>query len=509
MKQFIITIFITISSLSLFAQDFNDALRYADDNLQGTSRFQAMGGAFGALGGDLSAFAHNPAGSAVYNYGQFGISVINRGYSNNTLYTNSLNTSTDSNTDINQIGFIVVLKSNGSSNPWNKISFGFNYDQNSSFDNIWRGIGRNSESVSNYFISNAQGKPLNEISALEGETLNTAYSEIGYFYGQSHQQAFLGFESFIIDPIDNTDTNTQYVSNLGTGEFNQNYYDFGEGNSSRYTFNIGTQYKDKLQLGLNLNYHYFKYSNTVDLIENNSNADSRVTYINFSNYLFTIGDGISLQIGGIYKVTESLRLGLNYKSPTWFTIEEQFQQSISTNGEYLDDNDDNLLPFTFSPNTINLFDPYNLRIPSTTTASAAYVFGEYGLLSIDYSYKDYSNLQFGPSNDPYFRDQNQLISSIFKPTSTLRLGTEFRFQNLSVRGGYVFQETPYKDKNILNNTNTYSFGFGYNLGASRIDFVLSTLSYDENKLMKYSGISTPANIRTERTNFGISFIQNF
>jgi hypothetical protein len=27
--------------------------------------------------------------------------------------------------------------------------------------------------------------------------------------------------------------------------------------------------------------------------------------------------------------------------------------------------------------------------------------------------------------------------------------------------------------------------------------------------MKYSGISSPANIRTERTNFGISFIQNF
>ena len=53
------------------------------------------------------------------------------------------------------------------------------------------------------------------------------------------------------------------------------------------------------------------------------------------------------------------------------------------------------------------------------------------------------------------------------------------------------------------------FGFGYNLGASRIDFVLTTLSFDENKLMKYSGISSPANIKTERTNFGISFVQNF
>ena len=50
----------------------------------------------------------------------FGISAINRGYSNNTLYTNSLNTS-DSNTDINQIGFVVVLKSNVSSNPGIKL----------------------------------------------------------------------------------------------------------------------------------------------------------------------------------------------------------------------------------------------------------------------------------------------------------------------------------------------------------------------------------------------------
>ena len=34
------------------AQNINDVVRYGTENLQGTARFQAMGGAFGALGGD-------------------------------------------------------------------------------------------------------------------------------------------------------------------------------------------------------------------------------------------------------------------------------------------------------------------------------------------------------------------------------------------------------------------------------------------------------------------------
>jgi hypothetical protein len=34
------------------SQEITDALRYSQDNLIGTARFRAMGGAFGALGGD-------------------------------------------------------------------------------------------------------------------------------------------------------------------------------------------------------------------------------------------------------------------------------------------------------------------------------------------------------------------------------------------------------------------------------------------------------------------------
>lgn len=60
-------LFIGILSMSfLSAQDITDALRYSQQDILGTARYRAMSGAFGALGGDLSALQINPAGSAVF-----------------------------------------------------------------------------------------------------------------------------------------------------------------------------------------------------------------------------------------------------------------------------------------------------------------------------------------------------------------------------------------------------------------------------------------------------------
>ena len=53
-------------SLSLSAQGEVDALRFSREDLYGTARAMSMGGAFGALGGDLTGVNTNPAGIAVY-----------------------------------------------------------------------------------------------------------------------------------------------------------------------------------------------------------------------------------------------------------------------------------------------------------------------------------------------------------------------------------------------------------------------------------------------------------
>ena len=72
LKLFLITVLTTYSVI--YSQNINDALNYSSNSYQGTARFNSMSGAFGALGGDLSAIAINPASSAILNDGHFSLS---------------------------------------------------------------------------------------------------------------------------------------------------------------------------------------------------------------------------------------------------------------------------------------------------------------------------------------------------------------------------------------------------------------------------------------------------
>ena len=67
----IFLIFILAISYRGLSQNIFDGLNYSSNSIDGTARFNSMSGAFGALGGDLSAIAINPAGSAVFNNGYF------------------------------------------------------------------------------------------------------------------------------------------------------------------------------------------------------------------------------------------------------------------------------------------------------------------------------------------------------------------------------------------------------------------------------------------------------
>ena len=67
MKKLLMLCIGLASSSYILSQDVSDAVRYSMDEIQGTARFRSMSGAFGALGGDMSAVNINPAGSAIFN----------------------------------------------------------------------------------------------------------------------------------------------------------------------------------------------------------------------------------------------------------------------------------------------------------------------------------------------------------------------------------------------------------------------------------------------------------
>jgi hypothetical protein len=256
MKKLTILVIGVLSMSNMMAQDIADALRYSQDEIQGSARFRALSGAFGALGGDMSAVGINPAGSAVFTRSHASFSLSSVSVDNDVSYFNGRSASSDSKIDINQAGVAFVFQNNNDASSWKKFVLSVAYEKTANHDDQWFASGTNTNSIDSYFLDYADGLRLDEISAFQGETLSDAYADIGSFYGFGNQQAFLGYESFILEPVNDTDNNTAYTSNIASGTFNQQYDYVATGYNGKFSFNAATQYEDKLYLGLNLNTHF-------------------------------------------------------------------------------------------------------------------------------------------------------------------------------------------------------------------------------------------------------------
>jgi long-subunit fatty acid transport protein len=105
-----------------------------------------------------------------------------------------------------------------------------------------------------------------------------------------------------------------------------------------------------------------------------------------------------------------------------------------------------------------ILDDYSLKTPGKYTGSLAYVFGKNGLISIDYSLKDYANAKF--SNNRYNAINNELNSTL-NMVSELRIGAEYRIKSVSIRGGYRYEQSPYKNKKTISDLNGLTGGLGF------------------------------------------------
>ena len=503
----LVLVLVFVNFFSVFGQSISDGLNYSSNSYQGTARYNSMSGAFGALGGDLSAIAVNPAGSAVFNNGHFSISFGSENKANQASVLNSSNNFDKNSLTLNQIGGVITFENLEKDKNWSKISLGISYNQTKNNFNEFSVYNiSNSNSIDSYFLNNADGLRLDQISAFEGESITEAYIDIGNVYGFSHQQAFLGYESFIIEPLEYANENSSYYSNVQSGVFNQTYRSISRGYNGKLTANIGLQYNDNIYFGLNLNSHFIDYDNYTILNEINDNGESgqfRINGIYFENKLSTFGEGFSAQFGMISKISDVLRLGFTYDTPTWFTITEETTQYLETS--MVDEFDQNSLLIT-NPNAINIYEDYKIQMPSKITASGALVFKNFGLVSFDYSRKDFSSMKFKPENDSYFSELNQEINFMLKEINTYRVGAEIISDRFSFRGGFMTEDTPYKstDNNIDDSINGFSLGIGYKLNQSTID-----LSYVKTNRLNYkrlfdTGLTNQVQLETDNSMLTIS-----
>ncbi len=368
---------------------YNDlGVLFTGEDNNGTARFRGMSGAFGALGGDLSAIDVNPAGTAVFLKSEFAASINFRNQKINSNYYGMNSSTKDNYTTLSQMGGVFVFKNRFS--DWHNTAVAFNFSSSRDYENFWFAEGNS------------------------------------------------GYATFIYDQDGNEYLNTD-------GQYFRNYTD---GRNNKFTFAFASQYKDKLYVGASLNSHDLRFYQSVYLEEDNYDDNGvplPLSDSNLSEELSTFGYGFSFSLGLIAKPSENLRVGLAYQSPVWYNFTEEYYSADGLNGFY-----------------------YSMRTPSKYTGSLAYIFGKSGLISLDYVYKNYSNIELDPTYD--FQEENNTFNTTLKGTSEVRIGTEWRIKQASIRGGYHFQQSPYRDAITSDNLTGYSLGVGYTFGFVKFDF---------------------------------------
>ncbi len=486
MKKLFFFFTIFFLTINTYSQSLEDALRFSISNPIGTARYQSMAGAFGALGGDLSSIVSNPAGSSVFTHAEIVGTLSIQNNQNKATYFGNTKENEESNLSIHQIGIVIPFRNN--SNDWTKTTFAFNGQTQSFFENDYRVVGESKNGLDKYFLGYANGIGADILNIRDGESLQGVYQYLGenFSNGYNMQQALLGYQGYLINP----DGEETYSRNASYTNVNHSYFSMDTGRISKYTFNLSSLYNDYLHVGVNINAYDIQYRKSNRLIESGYNANSNVQEVDFENTLDIKGGGFSVQVGAIAKIAENIRVGFSYHSPVAFTeMEEEFQQKIKIglNDSFVQSITGAQAVINLDPETNLVFPKYNFQSPSTTALSFAYLFGQRGLISIEYDTRDYSNIKYVVDNSSYLEQLNEEASSAFQRVQNIRAGGEFRFdERISIRGGYARIQNPYKG---LNDNQIVSLGLGYNNLNSYLGFsIQNIITYSQENF--YNGLPT-------------------
>ncbi len=400
MKKIIIPFF-AIIAFGLNAQSFlDDAIDLSSEKIDGTARYRAMGGSMGALGSDVSAVQQlNPAGGAVSVRSHASITLGVSAYENETNTT---------------------AKMSNDKTRFNMTQFGGNFVyENHNMNSNWRRFAL----IANY----------NRDNILDREIDIAPYGD-----------DFVYQDEYYFEETDGT-------INRYTGDFlYDGEYVSVDGYNDKFSLGFSTNYNDQIYLGFGLNFHGSQKEIIQDVYR--SNQSEGLTNDTYQDY-YQEGDGFSLNVGIIAKVTDELRLGVAYHSPTWWSIQEESQY-----GETLDG-----ITFRDGP----YYQEYDVRTPSKVVASGALVLGKSLAINADAIFRDYSNIDF---DNMYGRQQvtvNEMVDSELQDTWEFRVGTEYRIEAFRIRGGYRYTQDPYED--LDGDASTYSVGLGYDFGSVFLD----------------------------------------
>ncbi len=479
-------ILLTISLLSVSAvmgQSPMEAYQASESNLAGTARYMSMAGAFGALGADLSAISSNPGGIGVYRSSDFGFTLGLDFQNVSSNYEGYKTNMSNTRFNINNIGIVGTMRFNGA---LQNLNVGFTYNRAGNFNRSYSGrVPKLKTSLSNYIAGIANNYDLTENDVKTSDRRDPYNPGFGEPYVP--WSAILGYDSYLIDPVIGPNGTTEWYGQFGEGTSGNGYYNVRErGGIDEYNILIGGNFSNKVYWGMNFSIKDLYYSINSIWGENLENAyvfDPNVgrTYQQRANWsmdnLYSVnGTGFSYQLGVIVKPIQELRLGFAFHTPTYYNLTENYAP------EYVDynypdfkmvDNPDDQIDGTGYAVTNNEEGSSNyihFRSPWKLVASIAGVIGSNAIISMDYEWNGYKKMSYEENYNDFtdsnwsgqptaIEATNNMIRDIYKNTSTIRIGAEYRIiPSVSIRAGYSYSVSPVTNRARNNTANIPTYG---------------------------------------------------
>ncbi|WP_295727850.1 hypothetical protein [uncultured Muribaculum sp.] len=510
-KPLIIGAAIAVPAMGM-AQVATDVARLSELEMRGTARFMSMGGAFTALGGDLSTLGQNPAGIGIYRSSEVGITFDLNFQSFQASAPSMSNTHNQTRFNVNNFGYIGTMKLYSEATP--TFSFGATYSRVNSFDRVFKGGFNNlgGASLSNYVaaMTNSMGAMGDGYSPFTLDDLE--WRDDNNPYDNAPWMTALGYQGLIINPRDISENGqVSFQGLMGNGTTGSANFDVREkGYVDEYNITFGGNIYNTLYWGLGFGITDIDYTQWSYYGERLSNAYLNVRTdegpddmyhpdvpgtadYGLTNYLHSSGSGFNVKLGVILKPINEFRIGVAVHTPTWYSMTDSYWGAIdydmtpqngliSQDGEHYSRETGSVV----TNDSYDNFNDYHMRTPWRFMVGAAGVIGGKAIISADYEYRG-TNMQLSDINNNEYTDVADQVKTYYKGVNIFRVGGEYRVTpQLSLRAGYSYESSSV-EKWVANDGEniqfagtipSYSFnkstqyitaGLGYRIGGFAID----------------------------------------
>ncbi|MBN1466012.1 outer membrane protein transport protein [candidate division KSB1 bacterium] len=399
-----IFLLIGLMTVALFAQE---EIFFIGEELGVGSRAMGMGGAYVGVADDYTAIYWNPAGLGQLRRMEMNIGFSHNKFVNTAEFLGNKTKTEDTFSRLNSIGITIPVPTFQGS-----LVFGIGYNKVRDYDNRFK---------------------------IEGYNEAWAYYYDWFEAGNPAENEF----TEIVDNMYQTQTITEkgtrdHFSFAGSMEVQENFFlgaalNFISGNDDyamelveEDIYNLHNTFEYEPSNGDTL-----YYINDLDYWTMSQSIDSRIKAVN-------------VNIGGLYRFGDFLRLGATIVTPTTFTITENWTESGI---EYYDDV--NVEPYAsdYSGTT-----KYKVKEPYSFNFGASAKLLNF-LFTAGAEFKDWSNAQFLTEPPVGNESQNQINNRIeqdFKAVTKLRFGAEMYIPIIraKVRAGYFTDPSPYRYTDI-------------------------------------------------------------